>query len=147
MFRRLFSRKNRFDDEAKSQFAATIAEMLQLQMIVATGKSIEDEQGHLKRRALGYVYGYIDAALRTKGYDMADVSVGVPITFQVIRRLWPDNVNECMDFLAKNLQSDALLNAGIMHGGQQFLDYSKPAAPGAPMGLARFMIEGDRTQT
>ena len=74
---------------------------------------------------------------------MADMSIGVPITFQVIRRLWPDHVNECMDFLAKNLQRDALMMAGIMHGGQQFLDYSKPGASGAPMGLARFMIEGD----
>jgi hypothetical protein len=87
----------------------------------------------LKRKALGYVYGYIDAALRTKGHDMADMSIGVPITFQVIRRLWPDHVNECMDFLAKNLRSDALMSAGIMHGGQQFLDYSKPGASGAPM--------------
>jgi hypothetical protein len=72
------------------------------------------------------------------------VSIGVPITFQVIRRLWPERVNECMDYLAKNLQSDALLNAGMMHGGQQYLDYSKPGASGAAMGLARFMIEGDK---
>jgi len=68
----------------------------------------------------------------------------VPITFHVIRRLWPDHVNKCMDFLAKNLQSDPLMNAGMMHGGQQYLDYSKPEASGAPMGLARFMIEGDK---
>lgn len=147
MFRALFSRKERFDDAAKLQFATTIAEMLQLQMIMAAGKSIEDERGHLKRKALGYVYGYIDAALRTRGQDMADMSIGVPITFQVIRRLWPDHVNKCMDFLAKNLKSDALMNAGIMHGGQQFLDYSKPGSSGAAMGLARFMIEGDTTQT
>jgi len=87
------------------------------------------------------VYGYIDAALRTRGHDMADMSIGVPITFQVIRRLWPERVNDCMDFLAKNLQSDALMCAGMMHTGQQFLDYSKPGASG----LARFMIEGDKT--
>jgi hypothetical protein len=49
-----------------------------------------------------------------------------------------------MDYLAKSLQSDALLNAGMMHGGQQYLDYSKPGASGAAMGLARFMIEGDK---
>jgi hypothetical protein len=36
------------------------------------------------------------------------------------------------------------MNAAIMHGGQQFLDYSKPGASGVPMGLARFMIEGDK---
>lgn len=145
MLRKLFGRKDRFGDAAKLQFSTTIAEMLQLQLIVAAGRSIEDEQGRLKRKALGYVYGYIDAALRTKGHDMADMSIGVPITFQVIRRLWPDHVNDCMDFLAKNLQSDALMNVGIMQGGQQFLDYSKPGSSGAPMGLARFMIEGGKT--
>ena len=143
MLRRLFSRTDRFDDAAKLQFVTTIAEMLRLQMIVTAGKSIEDEQGRLKRKALGYVYGYIDAALRAKGHDMADTSIGVPITFQVIRKLWPDHVNECMDFLAKNLTTDALLNFGMMHGGQQYLDYSKPGTSGVPMGLARFMIEGD----
>ncbi len=147
MLRKFFGRKHRFDDAAKAQFATAIAVMLELQMTVATGKSIEDDQGRLKRKALGYVYGYIDAALRMKGQDMADMSIGVPITFQVIRRLWPDHVNECMDILGKNLESDALMNAGIMHGGQQFLDYSKPGASGAPMGLARFMIEGDKTQS
>lgn len=144
MLRKLFGRKDRFDDAAKLQFATAIAEMLEMQMMVAAGKSIRDDQGHLKRKALGYVYGYIDAALRVKGHDMADMSIGVPITFQVIRRLWPDHVNECMDFLAKNLTTDALLNVGMMHGGQQFLDYSKPEASGVPMGLARFMIEGDK---
>jgi hypothetical protein len=143
MLRRLFSRTDRFDDAAKLQFVTTIAEMLRLQMIVTAGKSIEDEQGRLKRKALGYVYGYIDAALRAKGHDMADMSIGVPITFQVIRKLWPDHVNECMDFLAKNLTTDALLNFGMMHGGQQYLDYSKPGTSGVPMGLACFMIEGD----
>ncbi|MGO9686545.1 MAG: hypothetical protein ACLPTZ_28885 [Beijerinckiaceae bacterium] len=143
MLRKLFGRKDRFDDAAKIQFATAVAEMLEMQMIVAAGKSIEDDQGHLKRKAIGYVYGYIDAALRVRGQEMADMSIGVPITFQVIRRLWPDHVNECMDFLAKNLTTDALLNVGMMHGGQQYLDYSKPEISGVAMGLARFMIEGD----
>ena len=143
MLRKLFGRKHRFDDAAKIQFATAIAEMLEMQMTVAAGKLIVDDQGHLKRKALGYVYGYIDAALRVRGQDMADMSIGVPITFQVIRRLWPDHVNECMDFLAKNLTTDALLNGGMMHGGQQYVDYSQPGTSGVAMGLARFMIAGD----
>lgn len=143
MVRNFFGKKNRFDDAAKIQFAKSIAEMLKIQTMVAAGKSIEDDQGHLKRKALGYVYGYIDAALRVKGHDMADMSIGVPITFHVIRRLWPGNVDECMDFLANNIKTDMLMNAAIMHGGQQFLDYSKPGASGVPMGLARFLVQGD----
>lgn len=146
MLRNLFGRKSKFDDAAKSQFATAIASLLELQTTVAAGASIKDERGRPKRKAIGYVYGYVDAALRVKGHDMADMSIGVPITFQVIRKLWPEHVNDCMDFLAKNIASDALINVGVMHGGQQFLDYSKPGASGAPMGLARFMIEGDKAQ-
>ena len=33
---------------------------------------------------------------------------------------------------------------GVMHGGQQYLDFQKPDAAGVPMGLARFMTEGDK---
>ena len=143
MLQNLFRRPTHFDDAAKSKFAANIAEMLELQKCLAGVVSIEDEQGYPKRKALGYVYGYIDAALRVRGHDMADMSIGVPITFQVIRELWPDHVNKYMDFLAKNITGDPLMMIGVTHGGQQYLDYSKPGATGAPMGLARFMIEGD----
>ena len=74
---------------------------------------------------------------------MADVSVGVPITFQIIRRLWPDHVNECMDYLVNNISKDALLMAGITRGGQQFVDFSrKPDGPGVPTGLGIFLLEG-----
>ena len=144
MLRGLFGRKKHFDDAGKSQFATTIAQMLEIQIMMAGNASIEDEKGQPKRKAIGYVYGYIDAALRKIGQDMSDMSIGVPITFQVIRKLWPDHVNEYMDFLAKNINTDELLMIGIMHGGQQYFDYSKPGASGAPMGLARFMIEGDK---
>jgi hypothetical protein len=132
-----------FDDAAKIEFARNIAEMLQMQKTMAGKSSIEDQTGCPKRKAIGYVYGYVDAALHSIGQDMADMSVGVPITYQVIRRLWPDRVNEYMDFIAKNMHSDELMNIGMMHGGQQFLDYHKPGVSDVPMGLARFMIEGD----
>ena len=133
----------KFDDAAMIEFARSIAEMLQMQKMMAGNSTIEDQTGRPKRKAIGYVYGYIDAALRSIGQDMADMAVGVPVTYQVIRRLWPDRVNEYMDFIAKHMRSDELMNIGMMHGGQQFLDYHKPGASGAPMGLARFMIEGD----
>jgi hypothetical protein len=94
-------------------------------------------------RRSGTYNGYIDAALRSIGQDMAHTSVGVPVTYQVIRKLWPDRVNEYMDFLAKNMDSDKLMNIGMMHGGQQYLDYHKPGVSDVPMGLARFMIGGD----
>jgi len=71
MLRKLFSRKNSWDDATKLKFATAIAGVLEHQILVAGSASIEDEQGYPKRKALGYVYGYIDAALRVKGQDMA----------------------------------------------------------------------------
>jgi hypothetical protein len=143
MFRNLFKRRKRFDDAAKMEFATNLAEMLKLQLLVTGKATIEDQWGRPKRKAIGYVYGFVDAALRTVGQDMADMEIGVPVTFQVIRRLWPDRAIEYMDFLAKNVRTDALINIGLMQGGQQYLDYRKPDRPGVPMGLARFIIEGD----
>jgi hypothetical protein len=144
MFRRLFGRKNKFDDAAKMEFATLIADLLALQLIVAGDVSIEDEQGLLKRKALGYVYGFVDASLRVKGHDMADLSIGVPILFHVFRKLWPNHAEKCLDFVVKNGASDALMMAGVMRGGQQYLDHQKPDAAGVPMGLGIFMIEGDK---
>jgi hypothetical protein len=139
----MFGRKNKFDDEAKSKLLTVVVNVLTIQTTPAgRAQSIKDEQGNLKRKALGYVYGFVDAALRVWGQDMADVSVGVPITFQVIRRLWPDHVNECMDYLVKNISKDALLMTGVMRGGQQYLDWRNHKR--TPMGLGVFLIEGDK---
>jgi hypothetical protein len=44
-------------------------------------EAIEDSNSHPKHRALGYVYGYIDAALRADGHDMANTSIGGPIMY------------------------------------------------------------------
>jgi hypothetical protein len=67
MFQKLFRRKKKFDDAAKIEFASAIAEMLEMQKFVAGEASIEDQNGQPKRKAIGYVYGYIDAALRSIG--------------------------------------------------------------------------------
>jgi hypothetical protein len=147
MLRNLFGKKNKFDDAAKAETAAAIADMLKIQLILVGNKTIEDEHGHLKRKALGYVYGYTDAALRIRGHDMADISIGVPITFQVIRKLWPQHANKCMDYLVKNINSDTLMMAGVMQGGQQYLDFRKHGSARPPMGLARSIIEGDDAQS
>jgi hypothetical protein len=145
MFRKFFSRKKTLDDAVKLGLAEAIAVQLMLQKNTAGAHAaIDDKNGHPKLRALGYVYGYIDAALRTDGHDMADTSIGAPITYHVLRRLWPDRVNDCMRALLANLRTDQQMMAAIMHGGQQCLDFRKPGVSGVPMDLARFLIEGDR---
>jgi hypothetical protein len=144
MFRKFFSRKKPLDDAVKLRLAEAIAVQLILQKNMAeTQAAIDDRNGNLKLRALGYVYGYIDAALRTDGHDIADTSIGGPITYHVLRRLWPDRVNDCMRALLANLRVDQQMMAAIMHGRQQCLDLRKPGASDVPMDLARFLIEGD----
>ena len=145
MFRKFFSRKKTLDDAVKLGLAEAIAAQLMLQKNTAGAQAaIDDRNGHLKLRALGYVYGYIEAALRTDGLDMADTSIGGPITYHVLRRLWPDRVNDCMRALLANLRTDQQMMAAITHGGQQFLDFRNPGVSDVPMDLARFLIEGDR---
>ncbi len=53
---------------------------------------------------------------------MADTSIGVPVTFHILRKLWPGQENKYLDYLKNNLRSDEALMAGLMHGGQQFID-------------------------
>ena len=65
------------------------------------------------------------------------MNVGPPVTFHVLRRLWPEHHQEYMDFLAKNIGHDAVMHVGVLHGGQQFLDTvsTKKSLVGVPMGL------------
>jgi hypothetical protein len=143
---RRFKARQPFDDAEKLRLVEMIAHLLDFQKMVAGDASIENESGQPKRKALGYVYGFVDAALRARGQDMSDPSVGMPVTFQVLHRLWPGRAADYMAFLRENFHTDDLMMIGIMHGGQQYVEYvsrRKPGDTGGPMGLARFMIEGD----
>ncbi len=71
---------------------------------------------------------------------MADAKIGPPITFQVIRRLWPGKEREYYDFLADHL-TDPIVSAGMMHGGKQYSDSLKPEPHRIhPMGLAGYIL-------
>ena len=134
-----------FDDSKKAEFVAAIAGILRVQRAAAGGRCIEDERGNINRRALGYIYGFIDAALRPLGQDMADISIGVPIACNVLEQLFPEpgKAKRSITFLIDHLGRDAMVNQGVMKGGQQWLDFNKPGTKGAPMGFARYLIQGD----
>src|ERR1035438_2467608 len=95
----MFGKKKTFDDDKKSKFAKAISDMLAIQMVVATGRSVESAKGRPNRKAIGYIYGFIDCALQSIGQDMGDVSVGVPITYQVLRHLFPGHEQAYATFL------------------------------------------------
>lgn len=138
----MFRRKKTFDDDKKSELARALSGMLAIQMALAVG-SIQDANGRINRKAIGYIYGFIDCALRSIGQDMGDVAVGVPITYQVLRDLFPGHEQAYTNFLIGHLKDEVVV-LGMMSGGQQYADFIiTPGAKGAPMGLAKFILEGD----
>lgn len=135
------------DDKTKAKVANAIVDLLGLQLLLLPSehKRLEGEDGAIYRKSIGYIYGYVDAFLRIRGYDMSDTDIGVPITFHVLRKLFPDgDPARYVEFLMHN-QNDENVTLGTMHGGQQCLDFSRPKADGAPMGLFRFILEDSAT--
>jgi hypothetical protein len=120
--------------------------MLKVQQVAATGYVIEDFSGNINRKAMGYIYGFIDGALQTIGQDMRDISIGIPITREVLERLFPGKADGYMSFLADHIGTDAELIEGVMSGGRQYIDFNKPNAKGAPMDLARYLLTGSASR-
>jgi hypothetical protein len=149
LFRKKTPPKTLFpDDQKKSDMANAIAELLGIQLLILPPehKRIENDDGHIYRKAVGYIYGYIDAFPRMRGLDMSNIEIGPPIIFHVFRKLFPEcDPLRYVEFLSANLR-DETVNLGIMHGGQQCIDYSKPGVGGAPIGLSRFILEESALQ-
>ena len=58
------------------------------------------------------------------------------------RALFPGCEDEYIKFIVTHLKDERVV-LGMMKGGQQYADYSKPGSKGTPMGLTQFLIEGD----
>jgi hypothetical protein len=134
-------------DQEKGAIADWLAKMLAVQMACAFMDKVEVSEVEVKRgqingKALGYLYGFVDAALQNMGQDIADVPVGVPILYQVLRRLFPGRERAYMEFYMSH-DRDKPVMLGMMEGGQQFIEYvANPNPKGSPMGFARFIYEG-----
>lgn len=139
-----FKKKQIFDDAKKVQFVDSISSTLEMQITVSGGCSIEDSDGNLNRKAIGYIYGFIDAALGSIGQDMSNVSVGIPITYHVLNRLFPGRGEDYIEYLRNNIGKDEVLMFGTMTGGQQYTDSIKPGHKGVPMKFGIFLVEGDK---
>ncbi len=132
-------RRNKFDDAAKDRLAESIGNVLSIQ-VAAAGPDPPDLESPRGAKALGYVYGFVDAGLRVIGQDMSDMSVGVPLMYQVLRRVFPGSEQRYLDYIAESIRSDHNMMLGVMLGGQQYLDWLNGKLH-APMGLARYLIE------
>jgi hypothetical protein len=141
----LFRRKPRFDDSAKHAFVEAVSFALEIQKAGSGDRPIEDANGRINRKAIGYIYGFIDAGLASIGQDMSDVSVGVPLTWRVLRQLFPGQEERYTQFLIDHMGKDEAVTLGAMNGGQQYIDFVVKRQPdtGIPMGLARYLGDGD----
>ena len=79
------------DDQAKLGLAEQIAELLKAQLRAFPGLRIVTPDGRVKNKAVGYVYGYTDAVLRTRNLEMRDIELSAPILFHVFRKLFPSD--------------------------------------------------------
>lgn len=139
----MIGKKNAFDDDEKSEFADRLALLLSVQMVVSPAQSIEVTKievtkGRINRKAIGYIYGFIDCALQCRDEDITNISVGLPILYHVMQKLFPSHEQAYIDFLMDHMD-DEIVVLGMMAGGQQYNEFIR--ANGAPMGLARFILE------
>jgi hypothetical protein len=134
-----FAKQKRLSDDEILSLAAVIAKPLQVQLSIAV--RIGPPAGAPHRRALGYVYGWSDAALRVRGWDMADTAIGPPVLFHVLRHLWRGDEARLLHHIVAHLR-DPVVVSGMMHGGQQYLDWRSQETP-YPTGLGQCLSAAD----
>ena len=135
----IFGKPKRPTEAEMLSFAELIARPLNHQLDLAADMFGQGRRLDPNPRALGYVYGWTDAFLRVRGWDMADKAVGVPVLFHSLRRLWPGQEGTLLPYTADHL-SDSPVMAGMMYGGQQYLDWQNKKLS-APTGLVRCLGE------
>lgn len=133
--------KKKFNDAAMADTAKSISDMLLVQLTVAGGRTPDTSTPH-GVKALGYIYGFVDAALRALGQDMSDVSIGVPVLYHVLRNIFPNSEDEYLKFISDSLRNNENMMAGIMQGGQQYINWLNGKVK-VPMGLTRYLIGHD----
>lgn len=71
---------------------------------------------------------------------MSDVKTGIPITFNVLGKLFPGREEKYVNFLIEKTLTDKQVILGAMKGGQQYIDFNNGTLA-APMGLARYILD------
>lgn len=136
-----FFRKRRgFDDHDKQQFVNAVSTMLEVQLITVGDLTVEGSTDNINPKSLGYIYGFIDAALQTIGQDMGDESIGIPISFQILKRVFPGREEMYLEYLIEQMGNDQIVTMAAVVGGQQFMDFCNEKLA-VPMGLARYILE------
>jgi hypothetical protein len=113
---------------------------------------IEDQNGNINGKALGYVFGFLDAFLQAKGLDIRD-DEGQPTVLHLLARLFPAEAGRAGTFVMhlRGMSDDAEVMNGMMLGGKQAVEFLRDDKPPVrwPMcfsaELARLAAERDRS--
>jgi hypothetical protein len=92
---------------------------------------IADLSGKINGKALGYVFGFLDALLQTRNLDIRDAE-GYAAMISILGRLFPNEVglvSTYVNYLRKNMEHDAEIFDGVMLGGQQAKDFLGRGTP------------------
>jgi hypothetical protein len=92
---------------------------------------IADLSGKINGKALGYVFGFLDALLQTRNLDIRDAE-GYAAMISILGRLFPNEVglvSTYVNYLRKNMEHDAETFDGVMLGGQQAKDFLDRGTP------------------
>lgn len=103
---------------------------------ISGGRPLEDGTGKINQKALGYIYGFTDAALQRRALTI-DHEYGYAVLAGILNRYWPGKGGDYLLYLAKNMHDPEIVG-GITYGGQEYLDWMKYKR--APMGLGRSLL-------
>jgi hypothetical protein len=110
-----------------------------------------DAGGRINGKALGYVFGFLDALLQSSKLDIRDVE-GEAFMHSLLARLFPPEVARTGTYVAhlRNMRDDPEVMNGVMLGGKQAVDWLRHKAPPVRWAtcfseeLARLSEERDR---
>ena len=91
---------------------------------------IADKAGNVNGKALGYVFGMLDALLQYAALDIRDIA-GEAALHSVIARMFPAEVVNVGTYFGrlKNVESELEITNGIMLGRKQATDWLRHKTP------------------
>jgi hypothetical protein len=91
---------------------------------------ITDAVGNVNDKALGYVFGMLDALLQCANLDIRDIE-GEAALHSVIARMFPAEVVNMGIYFGrlKNIESELEITIGIMLGRKQAADWLRHKTP------------------
>ena len=91
---------------------------------------ITDKVGNVNGKALGYIFGMLDALLQQVNLDIRDIE-GEAVLHSVIARMFPAEIGNVGTYVGrlKNMQSEPEIMNGVMLGGKQARDWVRHKTP------------------